>query len=523
MTLAVFVSLRLFIISYDSTSSESALSGQYSRKLVVAERDGFIFDRSGELLSHSKDGYITYINPVRADPSEYLDIARNVSEKGESTQSYVYDKLFEGKPFSVSSSEEIITPCAESYVRYEEKGGELLCHILGYKNSDGEGVCGIRGAYGEYLRSVSGSAFARYEADASGRILSDRPYGVYDEMYSEKTGLVLTIDKEIQKIAEDIADDTMSMGAIVITDTENGEILACVSRPSYDVERVSDYLDSSDGELLNRAFSAYTPGSVFKCIVACAALEYDEKLFDIEYECTGKYEFPDVSIACHNKQGHGKISMREAFSQSCNPYFISLALEIGIDRVLSMARLLGVCTYDDVNLLPASPGNLPQENTHYPAKVANTAVGQGEVMLTPLQICSVISSCVNGEYIRPSIVRGYMVDGKITSESKEEKVRALSDKTVEYMRDMLILCVTDGTGKAAQSDLVTSGGKTATAQSGQYKDGREVIHRIFAGAFPIDEPKYSVCILCDGNGDDNENPSVVFKELSEKIEKQNSP
>lgn len=523
VALSLFVSLRLFIISFDSTSSQSVLSGQYSRKLAIADRDGFVFDRNGELLSHDEDGFITYVNPVRADPSEYLDIAKNLSAKSESSQSYIYEKLFSDRPFLVSTRCEFISPCTESYKRYSEMQGELLCHVLGYKNSDGKGICGIRGAYDEYLRSVSGSAFARYEADASGRILADRPYGIYDETYSERTGIVLSIDKKLQKIAEGIADEEISMGAIVIIDTESGEILACVSRPSYNTGEVSEYLASSDGEFINRVFSAYTPGSVFKCIVACAALQYDEKLYDMEYECTGRYEFSDVSIACHNREGHGRLTMREAFSQSCNPYFISLALEIGIDRILSMASALGVCTYDDVNLLPVSKGNLPDKNIHFPANVANTAVGQGEVMLTPLQICSVMSACVSGEYIKPSIVKGYMLDGRMTLESKEEKLKALSDKTVGYMRDMLSLCITDGTGKAALSDTVFAGGKTATAQSGQYKDGTEVIHRIFAGAFPLDEPRYSVCILCDGNGEENSSPSAIFKRLCEAVIKENSP
>ncbi len=512
-----FVCARLFIIAYNGTAADEVLSGQYTRRLDLASRDGFIFDRYGELLSHNESGYVVFINPANADSLQYGDIARELSESSGMRESHFYDKLYSKNAFVVTTDKKVEVEYATSFVRYEKNMSDFLCHILGYDDIDGNGVCGVRRAYGDYLDSVSGTAFVRYEADATGGIIENGVFSVYDSMYSEKTGLLLTLDKEIQAIAELAASELLDMGAIVITDINSGEILASVSAPSFYPDRVSDYLESEKGEFVNRAFMSYTPGSVFKTVVACAALENDIGLFELEYECTGAIDLSGETIPCHDRDGHGKIAMKEAFANSCNPYFINLALQIGIDEILSMAKSMGVCTYDNINLLSCAAGNLPTDRLFLPANVANTAVGQGEVLLTPVQVCSVMSCAVSGEFIMPSIVKGYINLGELTDTRAEYKNRVLSHNTTELMREMLSYCVSDGTGSAAQSELVSVGGKTATAQSGQYKDGREVIHRWFAGVFPMDEPQYSICVLCDGNGSSTVSPASVFKSLCERL------
>lgn len=108
------------------------------------------------------------------------------------------------------------------------------------------------------------------------------------------------------------------------------------------------------------------------------------------------------------------------------------------------------------------------------------------------------------------LVRGIYDKGEGYTFADSLKQRVLSEKTVLYMRRMMCACVTKGTGRAAQVAGISIGGKTATAQSGQYKNGEEVIHRIFAGVYPMEKPKYIVVVLCDGNGDNTALPAKIF-------------
>lgn len=524
--LAAFAVLcaRFYVIATGGSEAQQALSGQYTRKLDIVQRSGFVFDRGGRRLCTANDGYVLFINPSALSPDEYYDAADELSEATGMRASYFADKLFLGAPFTAVAKRlpegEFGGGFIKAFEKYKDIGDEFLCHVLGYNNADGKGMSGIRGAYSEYLSEyASGKAFARYEADAYGAVIDGTDVMLYDDGYSENSGIYLTIDYEIQDCVENICRDLLDMGAVVVMDTDSGEILAMHSKPVYRKGNVADYLSSERGELLNRSILGYTPGSVFKTAVAAAALEKDISLADREYECRGVIDVFGEKIRCHNTAGHGVLNMEQAFAQSCNPYFIDLGLSLGLETILDTARKMGAREYQSINLLPAAAGNLPENSSGLPAFTANISVGQGELLLTPVQVCSMMSSAATGVYRKPSIVSKLVSDGEETeygaSEDSAEKV--LSPETVEKLHGMLEKCVDDGTGWRAKNETVKIAGKTATAQSGQFKDGKEVIHSWFAGYFPADAPKYTVCVLCDGNGKENENASVIFGRIAEMI------
>lgn len=525
MAYIVFVAIfmlicaRLYTIASSGSKAETVLSGQYTRRLDIVSRSGFVFDRNGRLLDKIRSGYIVSVNPALTNAEEISDIAEHMAKISSLPVSFVTEKLVSGSPFSFASSEALNEKYATSFERFEQRDDSFLCHILGYTDSDGNGVSGVLGAYGEFLfkkDNAAGNVFLRYEADAHGKTVQNGYFEFCDNGYTRKDGIYLTIDYDIQKIAEDVCADMMDMGAVVISDTFSGELVAVVSKPVFSPGNVADVLNSSRGELLNRAFMGYTPGSVFKTVVAAAALRKDPSLASLEYECKGYIDVGGEIIKCHNTEGHGKLCMKEAFAASCNPYFINLGLVTGIENVLETAEKMGVRNTKNINLLPCSAARLPHKNLHLPALVANTSVGQGELLLSPVHVSAVMSCAATGFYRRPSIVIKTTHAGNEAFYTSEEAEKVLSEKTCDTLKEMLSLCVSEGTGTKAASSKISISGKTATAQSGQMKDKKEVIHSWFAGFFPSESPKYTICVLCDGNGD-NKNPSEIFRIIAEGI------
>lgn len=515
LTSMLLVSVRIYIIATDGSSAQKVLSGQYSRKLEIAERSGFVFDRNGKLCGIAEDGYSVYADPAKIPYDSYETYAQALSDASGKETSYYFEKLHLSVPFVTFSDEKCELYGIQNYKLYKTEGSNFLCHILGYCNSDGKGVSGLRKAYDTFLHD-DGKKYvvARYTANALGGEAPNTTAVIEDNGYNEKHGVYLTIDAELQKKTEDICEKMLEKGCVIVQDINTGEILSCLSKPTYNTDDVTPYLTSENGELLNRVFLGYTPGSVFKTVVASAMLEEDISLIDREYECKGYIEVSGKKISCHKKDGHGKIKMREAFSVSCNPYFISLALENGIASVIKTAKEMGVSEFSKIDELPVSGGVLPYEKTENPIDIANTAVGQGKLLLTPLEMNTIMMCAVTGSIKTPHIVEKLVSDNTEEFVGMSDKKQILNPQTVAALRSMLESCVNNGTGYRIVNDTVSCGGKTATAQSGQIKNGKEVIHSWFSGYFPADEPSCVVTVLCDGNSEKNEHPTLIFKEIA---------
>lgn len=512
------VCLRLYVISTDGSEASEVLSGQYTRRMDVVSRRGMIYDRNGVLLSDEPAGYVAVLNPGDIAEEDYGKASATLSRLGEYSQSYFAEKLYAGVPFTVRVSQKIPAEYGSSYALYRPRQDPFLCHLLGYRNVDGKGMAGLEGEYDEYLSGAASAAVAaRYEADAWGAVMEGEVFDISDDGYADREGMLLTIDAEIQRKVETVCDETMDMGAVVVQDIETGELLAMCSRPTFQPEQVAEYLSSEKGELLNRCLMAYTPGSVFKTVVAAAALEKEPNVWETTYDCKGYIDVYGEKIGCHDRAGHGILDMKGGFAQSCNPYFISLGLSLGKQDILQMAYKMGAGRYNSIHLLPCAEGHLPDGEKEIPAETANLSVGQGEVLLTPVQVCGILSTAATGVYHKPSLVKCLENGGTTAEYGASEGEPVLSQHTVERLREMFEACVTEGTGYRAISEQVSCGGKTATAQSGQRKEGEEVIHQWFAGFFPAEAPQYAVCVLCDGNGENNRHPSEIFREIAEKL------
>ncbi len=509
--IVLMMTVCLFSLYRASTNEEvrTALAGQYSRRLPIASRRGFIYDRCGRLLNAKRDGYICLVNPALV--GEPRSVAQLLSEYSETNESAIVERLSRGVPFTMQlrdNGELSDIQGVYCFPNYAYKA-QAAVHTVGYVNSDGKGVIGAERGFDGYLGLyLGGDVSYSYSADALGRPLGDSGTVLYDKGYSESSGVILTFDKRLQEELEAVAREHISAGALAVCEIESGELLASVSLPDFEEDRVSEYLQSNKGELINRCAASFTPGSIFKTVVAAAALERDIGLYDLEYECKGKVVLSDgKELSCHKRSGHGRITMARAYADSCNAYFINLAGQIGIGEVLETAgkmgmgegELYGICFY-------GSPLPAPSDSEGFSA---NIAIGQGTLLMSPYEACRVFSCAASGYRTELSALREVFRGDSTLLRPERKRERVLSGEVCEKLLEMMGLCIADGLGKEAAPSDGDAGGKTATAQTGQRKDGKEILNTWFCGVYPLSKPRFAIAVLCDGNGGEG-NPRAVF-------------
>ena len=216
--------------------------------------------------------------------------------------------------------------------RYQEDQDAV--HVIGYLDGDGNGVDGIEKAYNGYLAD-GGQLSAVYQVDALNQAIAGMERTIDDTSELQNKGVVLTLDKEIQEIAQEAAEKYLTKGSVLVTEIPSCEIRASVSLPTYSPYDVADTLDEKGAPLLNRAFSSYPVGSVFKLVVAAAALEKGVST-SLVYDCPGSISVDGMEFKCFNGVGHGKVDLEKAIAYSCNGYFIKLTEQMKPEELLSM-------------------------------------------------------------------------------------------------------------------------------------------------------------------------------------------
>ncbi|MBQ5884614.1 MAG: hypothetical protein IIW72_08805, partial [Clostridia bacterium] len=199
---------------------------------------------------------------------------------------------------------------------------------------------GIEKHYNSILAKASGSLTLKYHCDALGRVLNGEAVEVNNDNYNDNTGIVLTIDKAIQKILEEaLINYNIDVGGGVVLHADTSEILACASTPIIDRKNLDASLKNENSPFINRAFSGYAVGSVFKIVTAAAALENNNG--SLIYECTGSITKSDNIFNCNKLDGHKEMDLENAITYSCNPYFIELACNVGSENLIETAKKLG--------------------------------------------------------------------------------------------------------------------------------------------------------------------------------------
>ena len=408
--------------------------------------------------------------------------------------------------------------------RYRDDG--FCAHVLGYvgKGADSSGKAGLEKMYDEVLKgSTSGQKIVSVQ-DARGMTIQGLMFRIRQEQDRDQSCLVLTIDSRVQEVVEKAMNDQIIRGAVVVMDIKNKEVLALASRPTFSPYTDMEQLIKNDKQsvLINRALSRYHPGSIFKILVAAAVLEERTVKWQDRFLCSGSYEFSeDLSISCWKPEGHGQLTFPQAFANSCNTAFIDIALDLNISRLMEYVEKFHIT---DESCLGYSPDQEYSYVKVEPARaaLANACLGQQGVMLTPLQIVSLIATIAdNGQWAPPSLVR-YWINGEGIKTRLEPvtKQQVISVQTAQMVQELMEMTVEEGTGKNATLSMVQVAGKTATSQVGIEKDGdkeREVLNTWFAGYLPAQNPRWAMVVLVEDGTSGAADAAPVFKTIAQGI------
>ncbi len=336
----------------------------------------------------------------------------------------------------------------------------------------------------------------------------------------------LSMDARIQSLAiQAMRDGGVTRGAAVVLDPRTGEILAAVSLPSYDpnvfVPSISlenwDVLSANkEHPLLNRAVAEYVPGSAFNPLTGLAGIAAGKG--DQKFQCEGSVNYGTLSMQCwiHQQNGgkHGELGMADALVHSCNCFWYQFGNAAGIDQIEGMGRKLGFgASYGITD--HEGKGNLPDKST--PSEVANTSIGQGTVLTTPLQMAVLAATVGNaGKVPQPSLLK---MDGK-TKWRADLTADGLPAAQIEQLREGMRLVVNgeSGAGKSAKSDKVIIAGKTGTSQYWRRVDGQRADDKRawFIGFAPFNKPTLAFVILKEGGKSGGGDCAPIAKRIVEE-------
>lgn len=513
LIVACFMALMVRIAYINFSDYSTAGQTQSQRTLTIGTSRGKIYDRNLKNLVDAESQLIAAVTPA-VGSAEYLKDYFEISE--------LTKKIEKGYPITAKVKSEINNEFIRTFsvpIRYS--GDMLATHLIGYLNSEGtDGVAGLEKTYNNYLKQNSGTLSVSFDVDAWGRVLAGMDKYINDDNFDSDAGLVLTLDERIQKIAEEeLTKSSIESGCAIVMHVNNGEILAMASVPDYDPNNVADYLTAENSPFINKALKSYSVGSVFKPIIAAAALEngIDPKG---EYECTGSIEIGDRTFNCYNKKEHGKVNMEAALQNSCNTYFVNLIMNIDTYYLLHLCQQMGLGQSDAIaDGISAAEGMIPAaESLSLSGNLANFAFGQGELLMTPVQMAKAYHVLATGNYITPTLVYGFADSyGTVTEKGTGVAQKVLSKETVLQLRQMLLSVTEEGNAQNAKSEMVALAGKTGTAQSGIYENGEEICRTWFSGFFPANNPHYIVIVMNENGEGGNTDCAPVFKAICERI------
>lgn len=405
----------------------------------------------------------------------------------------------------------------EKRLRYADSS--IARHVIGYiGKKDKIGHMGVEKSMNSYLESVGSDSIAAV-VDSSKNIIRGLGFRKVD---AAKDGInysiKLTLDYHIQNIIEKALMDNDIQGSVVVMDIKNGDILGIASNPDFDQNNVDKYLKSSGNELINKSVWQFDLGSVFKTVVAAAAIEGNFLGGAAKNKCEGYIDIGSNKIKCSTFKTHEdrEIDMKEAFALSCNSYFIKLGTTVGAEKILSIAEKLGFGQKLCFTIPEEKAGYLPSPQED---GIGNISIGQGKIQATPLQITSMMATIANnGIRNDPQLVDSLITEKGLTVK-KLERSRpqiVLNPFTSRLLREMLHEVTLTGTGKQANmEEYGGSCGKTGSAETG-IEEG-DVVHGWFAGFVPYEKPQYAITVFIYNGQSGGHTAAPIFKEVAAKI------
>lgn len=459
------------------------------------------------------------------------------------------------------------------------KQGTLASHILGYASKIGSeeyqkkkdeynqndiiGKTGIEAVFEKYLKGKNGTK--QIDMAVDGTITAE----VVEKEAVAGSNVVLTIDSQLQKIAEEALKDNIEKiknggfgksydakgGSCVVMNVKTGEVLAMASYPDYNPQSFADgisneewksYNENKSYPLLNKCIqSAYEPGSIFKMVTAIAGLESGNISLTEKINDTGVYKKYGAEWKCwyytDYHRGHGYLNVIGAIEKSCNFFFYETADRMGIDTLDKYATYFGLGRKTGIELPSETAGTLASKDyvksikgSWNPGDTINAAIGQGYNKFTPLQMTKYISMIANGgNNVNVSIVKtiqnadGTEVSKDEINEYVKEKLGLTEENTenitlnkdyVNAVREGMksVTSGESGTAYVRFKDFnIKVGGKTGSAEAGKDANGNDIVNAWFAAFAPYDDPEIAVVVMVENGGHGNYTAEAVRNIMAE--------
>lgn len=523
-----------------SEYSEKATEQQTRDTPIEAER-GVIYDTNGKELAVSVTCYTIWVRPSDVKAADEDGGKKDSAEKVSRTLSEILEMDYDEVKESVTKEQSIVKikkgidkDTADKIRDAELPGveiaedtkrsyplGAFASHVLGTVTDDNTGLSGLELQYNTYLSGISGR-WINY-TDTTGNRLS---YGE-ERYYQAEDGysIVTTIDQVIQHYTEkaiaQVQEKTSAKRVMAIAmDPENGDILAMAQTPEFDLNDPKTPLDPKEQKKLeamsdeekvaywnkmwrNSLISdVYEPGSTFKLLTTAIALEEDIATMDSTYTCTGSVVVSGERIHCwRSSNPHGTQNLKQAVGNSCNPVFVQLATEIGIEKFYDYMATFGITGTTGIDFPGEGSAILQDEESAGPVGLATIGFGHG-VAVTPIQLITAICSLGNdGQMMKPRLVKELVDSDGNTVETFDEQVvrQVVSKETASAMCDIMQYVVDEGGAGAAAVDGYKVGAKTGTAN--KVNDAgtgySEDTYSSSIGMAPMDDPKIAVLVIVD--------------------------
>jgi penicillin-binding protein 2 len=559
------------------------------REIEIPAKRGLIMDRTGKILADNQPAYTLQIDRVvmkplvkadknrRAKLTAFLALVLNLpvqevaarwdkeSAKLPSTQPFPIAEdlsmaqVAKIEAQSVAFPEANVVPVQRRNYPY----GTMAAHVLGFigevtekdlaqkehetlQQGDLIGKRGVELMYDSYLRGKGGAEFWEYDAD--GRRLSE--YIPARQQPVPGDNIYLTIDFELQRRAEQYFIENEMVGAAVALDPRNGEVLAMVSSPAYNpniyskrfAPDVYKTITSNPFKIeLNRSIQGlYSPGSIFKVVMAMAGLSEGVVGPHTQFNCGGSGVFFGRRFRCHKREGHGSVDVEDALRVSCDIYFYNTGAKLGVDKINQYAHQLTFGEISHIDLDGERAGLVPstdwartkQNRKWYPSETISVSIGQGPLIVTPLQVANMTAAVANGgKVFQPHVVR--YVD-RVQKDGSYQRFRVpslvlhevkLAPPALKSVREGLwqVVNAPGGTGSASRIEGLDVAGKTGTvqviAQHGwvkaeslpfKYRD-----HAWFASFASLNSPQLVVVVFVEHGGHGGADAAPLAKQIYE--------
>ncbi len=537
------------------------------RSMVIPAPRGTIYDRSGRVLVDNRPRFdlistLEDIKEVSTPEKVSALVSKTLEMPYEKVLKKVVDKIshlpYEPSILKTDLTMEEVIKITEKF--YTLPGIDLrilpvrhyvfeksACHLLGYTgrisntefhklkehgytSRDEIGKTGAESSFEYYLRGIPGA-----------RQIQINSFGHLDKVFGEKKpvqgfDVYLTLDMKIQKIIENAYEGRN--GAAVVMEVDTGNILAMISQPGFDPnmfatgnsEKIQDYFLAETFPLLNRSISSeLAPGSIFKPLVALAALEYKHINDQTSVFCSGAFKLGDYTFKCWRKWGHGETNVTRSLEQSCNVFYYTLGKEMGWEPIFKMGTQFGLGQKTGIPLNGEKQGILPsvewkkkrfktrdQQKWHLGDSI-NYSIGQGYVLVTPIQMACVVAGIASGGFVpTPNILtkvlntQGEVILSQPACTPKKINVNQTNlDKVRIGMYNVIHSPV--GTGRKARVNSIRAAGKTGTAQVKTRKGATQ--NAWFICFAPFENPKIAMSIMVEGGASGGDAAAPIAKKI----------